>query len=89
MEACIHHFKLFSQGFQVPPGTVYSAIEAPKGEFGVLIVSDGSSVPYRMHFRSPGFPHLLGSEQFVKGTFLADAVVILGSVDFVFGDVDR
>ncbi|PSN37068.1 NADH dehydrogenase [ubiquinone] iron-sulfur protein 2 [Blattella germanica] len=89
MEALIHHFKLFSQGFTVPPGATYTAIEAPKGEMGVYIVSDGSSKPYRCKIRAPGFPHLAYMEKCAVGHQLADVVAIIGTLDLVFGEVDR
>ncbi|KAJ3664604.1 hypothetical protein Zmor_000158 [Zophobas morio] len=89
MEALIHHFKLFSQGFQVPPGCAYVATEHPKGEFGVYLVSDGSSRPYRCRIRAPSFIHLAGMTVLSKNYFLADVVAILASLDVVFGDVDR
>lgn len=89
MEALIHHFKLFSQGFQVPPGATYTSIEAPKGEFGVYLVSDGSSKPYRCKLRSPGFAHLAILRFIGPGYLLADIVAILGTLDIVFGDIDR
>ena len=89
MEALIHHFKLFSQGFQVPPGSTYTAIEAPKGEFGVYLVSDGSSKPYRCKIRAPAFAHVGLLPKIGPGHFLADIVAIIGSIDVVFGEVDR
>ena len=89
MEALIHHFKLFTEGYHVPAGEVYAAIEAPKGEFGVYLVSDGSNKPYRCHVRAPGFAHLQALEFMSKGHMLADAVAVLGSQDIVFGEVDR
>ncbi|KAI6655011.1 NADH-ubiquinone oxidoreductase 49 kDa subunit-like [Oopsacas minuta] len=89
MEALIHHFKLFSQGYQVPPGSTYTAIEAPKGEFGVYIVSDGSSRPYRCKIRAPGFYHLSALDFMCKGHMLADVVAIIGTMDVVFGEIDR
>lgn len=89
MEALIHHFKLFSQGYQVPPGATYTAIEAPKGEFGVYLVSDGSSKPYRCKIKAPGFAHLACMEKFGPGHMLADIVAIIGTLDIVFGEVDR
>lgn len=89
MEALIHHFKLFSEGFSVPAGEVYSAVEAPKGEFGIYLVSDGANKPYRMKIRAPGFAHLAGFDEMVKGHMLADAVAILASQDIVFGEIDR
>ena len=89
MEALIHHFKLFTQGYQVPPGHTYTAIEAPKGEFGVYLVSDGSSRPYRCKIRAPGFYHLAGLDMMSKGHMLADVVAIIGTQDIVFGEIDR
>lgn len=89
MEALIHHFKLYTQGYQVPPGSTYTAVEAPKGEFGVYLVSDGSSRPYRCKIRAPGFPHLAALDHMGKGSMLADIVAIIGSLDIVFGEVDR
>jgi len=89
MEALIHHFKIFTEGFKVPEGEVYAAVEAPKGEFGVYLVSDGSNRPYRCKIRAPGFAHLAAMEHLCKGHMLADAPAILGAMDVVFGDVDR
>jgi NADH-quinone oxidoreductase subunit D len=89
MEALIHHFKLYTEGFHVPAGETYTAIEAPKGEFGVYLVSDGSNRPYRCKIRAPGFPHLAAMEFCSKGYMLADSVAILGSMDIVFGEIDR
>jgi len=89
MEELIHHFKLFSEGFHVPPGEAYAAIEGPKGEFGVYIVSDGANKPYRLKIRAPGFAHLQSLNEMVKGHMIADAVTILGSIDLVFGEIDR
>ena len=89
MEALIHHFKLYTEGFHVPAGEVYAAVEAPKGEFGVFLVADGSNKPYRCHIRAPGFAHLQGMDFMSKGHQLADTVAILGSMDIVFGEVDR
>ncbi|CAH1405279.1 unnamed protein product [Nezara viridula] len=89
MEALIHHFKLFSQGYQVPPGCTYTAIEAPKGEFGIYLISDGSSKPYRCKIKAPGFAHLAALEKLGKGSLLADIVAIIGTLDIVFGEVDR
>ncbi len=89
MEALIHHFKLFTEGFHVPEGEVYAAVEAPKGEFGVYIVSDGSNKPYRCKIRAPGFAHLQAMDFLNRGHMLADVAAILGSLDIVFGDVDR
>jgi NADH dehydrogenase (ubiquinone) Fe-S protein 2 len=89
MEALIHHFLLFTKGYTVPPGETYSAIEAPKGEMGVYVVSDGSERPYRCKIRAPGFAHLGAFDQIARGHFLADAVAIIGTMDLVFGEVDR
>jgi len=89
MEALIHHFKLFTEGVNVPAGETYAAVEAPKGEFGVYLVSDGSNRPYRCRLRAPGFAHLQGMDFMCKGHLLADVVGILGSQDIVFGEVDR
>jgi NADH-quinone oxidoreductase subunit D len=89
MEALIHHFKLYTEGFHVPPGETYTAVEAPKGEFGVYLIADGSNRPYRCKIRAPGFPHLQAMEFCSKGYMLADSVAILGSMDIVFGEIDR
>jgi len=89
MEGLIHHFKYFSQGFEVPRGRTYTALEAPKGEFGVTLVSDGSSRPYRVRIRAPGFAHLQGLTWMAKGHMIADVVTIIGTQDIVFGEVDR
>ncbi|XP_066595304.1 NADH-ubiquinone oxidoreductase 49 kDa subunit-like [Prorops nasuta] len=89
MEALIHHFKLFSQGFQVPAGATYTAVEAPKGEFGVYLVSDGSSKPYRCKIKAPGFSHLASLKHIGPGHMLADIVAIIGTLDVVFGEIDR
>ena len=89
MEALIHHFKLYTEGFHVPSGETYAAVEAPKGEFGVYLVSDGSNKPYRCKIRAPGFAHLQAMDFVSKGHMLADAVAILGSMDIVFGEIDR
>jgi NADH-quinone oxidoreductase subunit D len=89
MEALIHHFKLFTEGFHVPAGEVYAAVEAPKGEFGVYLVSDGGDKPYRCKIRAPGFAHLASMDFMCKGHMLADVSAILGSLDIVFGEVDR
>ncbi|MEK9827466.1 MAG: NADH-quinone oxidoreductase subunit D [Rhodospirillales bacterium] len=89
MEALIHHFKLYTEGFHVPAGETYTAVEAPKGEFGVYLVSDGTNKPYRCKIRAPGFAHLQAMEFCSKGHMLADSVAILGSMDIVFGEVDR
>ncbi len=89
MEALIHHFKYFSEGFHVPANEVYAAVEHPKGEFGVYIVSDGSNKPYRMKVRAPGFAHLEALDYMCRGHMIADVVTILGTQDIVFGEVDR
>jgi NADH-quinone oxidoreductase subunit D len=89
MEALIHHFKLYTEGFKVPEGEAYAAVEAPKGEFGVYLVADGSNKPYRCKIRAPGFAHLQAMEPLCKGHMLADVSAILGSLDIVFGEVDR
>ncbi|MGE0458050.1 MAG: NADH-quinone oxidoreductase subunit D [Bauldia sp.] len=89
MEALIHHFKLYTEGFHVPAGEVYAAVEAPKGEFGVYLVSDGSNRPYRAKIRAPGFPHLAAMDVMCRGHMLADVSAILGSLDVVFGEIDR
>ncbi|TLG78477.1 NADH-quinone oxidoreductase subunit D [Methylocystis sp. B8] len=89
MEALIHHFKLFTEGFHVPEGEVYAAVEAPKGEFGVYLVSDGGDKPYRCKIRAPGFAHLSAMDFLCKNHMLADVSAILGSLDIVFGEVDR
>ena len=89
MEELIHHFKLFTEGMHVPEGEAYAAIEHPKGEFGVYLISDGANKPYRMKLRSPAFCHLSSMNELAKGHMLADAVAIIGTLDIVFGDVDR
>ncbi|MFP4098160.1 MAG: NADH-quinone oxidoreductase subunit D [Alphaproteobacteria bacterium] len=89
MEALIHHFKLFSEGYHVPPGETYTAVEAPKGEFAVYLISDGSNKPYRCHIRAPGFAHLQAMDFMCKGHQLADTVSVIGSLDIVFGEIDR
>ena len=89
MEALIHHFKLYTEGFHVPPGEVYAAVEAPKGEFGVYLVADGTNKPYKCKVRAPGFAHLQAMDFLCKGHMLADVSAILGSLDIVFGEVDR
>jgi NADH-quinone oxidoreductase subunit D len=89
MEALIHHFKLYTEGFHVPAGETYAAVEAPKGEFGVYLIADGTNRPYRCKIRAPAFAHLQAMEFCSKGHMLADAVAILGSMDIVFGEVDR
>ncbi|MGY4800450.1 NADH-quinone oxidoreductase subunit D [Teichococcus aerofrigidensis] len=89
MEALIHHFKLYSEGYHVPAGATYTAVEAPKGEFGVYLVADGGNKPYRCKIRAPGFAHLQAMEKLSKGHMLADAVSVIGSLDIVFGEIDR
>ncbi len=89
MEALIHHFKLYTEGYKVPEGEVYAAVEAPKGEFGVYLVSDGSNKPYRCRIRAPGFAHLQAMDHICRGHMLADVSAVLGSLDIVFGEVDR
>jgi NADH-quinone oxidoreductase subunit D len=89
MEALIHHFKLYTEGFHVPAGEVYAAVEAPKGEFGVFLVSDGSNKPYRAKIRAPGYPHLQAMDHITKGHQLADVAAIIGTLDVVFGEIDR
>jgi len=89
MEAMIHHFKLYTEGYHVPAGEVYGCVEAPKGEFGVYIISDGSNKPYRCRLRAPGFAHLQALDFMVKGHLLADVVTIISTQDIVFGEVDR
>ncbi len=89
MEEMIHHFKLYSEGFHVPAGETYTAVEAPKGEFGVYLVSDGTNKPYRCHIRSSGFAHLQATDALSRGHMLADIVAIIGSLDLVFGEIDR
>ena len=89
MEALIHHFKLYTEGYRVPEGEVYAAVEAPKGEFGVYLVSDGSNKPYRCKIRAPSFPHLQAMDYMCKGHMLADVSAVLGSLDIVFGEIDR
>ena len=89
MEELIHHFKLFTEGMHVPPGEVYSAVEHPKGEFGIYLVSDGANKPYRMKIRAPGFAHLSSLDELSRGHMIADVVAIIGTQDIVFGEVDR
>ena len=89
MEALIHHFKLYTEGFHVPAGEVYAAVEAPKGEFGVYLIADGSNKPYKCKIRAPGFAHLQAMDFLCRGHMLADVAAILGSFDIVFGEVDR
>ena len=89
MEALIHHFKLYTEGYHVPAGETYTAVEAPKGEFAVYLVADGSNKPYRCHIRAPGFAFMQAMDFMSRGHMLADTVAILGSMDIVFGEVDR
>jgi len=89
MEAMIHHFKLFTEGFCLPEGETYAAVEHPKGEFGVYLVSDGANKPYRLKIRAPGFPHLAALDELARGHMLADVVALIGTLDLVFGEVDR
>ena len=89
MEALIHHFKLFSEGYRVEKDEIYTAVEAPKGEFGVYLISDGSSKPYKCKIRAPGFSHLQAMDYLIKGHMLADVPAVLGSLDVVFGEIDR
>ena len=89
MEELIHHFKLYTEGMHLPPGEAYAAVEAPKGEFGIYLVSDGANKPYRMKIRAPGFPHLAAMDEMARGHMIADAVAIIGTMDIVFGEIDR
>ena len=89
MESLIHHFKLYSEGFAVPKSETYAYVEAPKGEFGVYLVSDGTNRPYRCHIRAPGFAHLQGLDFMSKGHMISDVVTIIGTQDIVFGEIDR
>ena len=89
MESLIHHFKLFTEGYSVPPGEAYAAVEHPKGEFGVYLISDGANKPFRAHFRAPGFAHLSSMNDLTRGHMLADTVAIISTMDLVFGEVDR
>ena len=89
MESLIYHFKLFTEGYSVPEGSVYTAIEHPKGEFGVFLMSDGANKPYRLKIRAPSFPHLAAISEMSKGHMLADVVSIIGTLDVVFGEIDR
>jgi len=89
MESLIHHFKLFTEGFCTPEGQVYSAVEAPKGEFGIYIISDGANKPYRLKIRAPGFPHLAALNEMARNHMLSDVVTIIGTQDIVFGEIDR
>ena len=89
MEELIHHFKLFTEGMHVPEGEAYAAVEHPKGEFGIYLVSDGANKPYRLKIRAPGFPHLAALDEMARGHMIADAVAIIGTMDIVFGEIDR
>ena len=89
MEELIHHFKLFTEGFHVPPGETYAAVEHPKGEFGIYLVSDGANKPYRLKIRAPGFAHLAALDEMSRGHMIADVVTIIGTQDIVFGEIDR
>jgi NADH-quinone oxidoreductase subunit D len=89
MEDMIHHFKLFTEGFHIPVGEAYAAVEHPKGEFGVYMVSDGANKPYRLKIRAPGFPHLAALDEMTRGHMIADLVAIIGTQDIVFGEIDR
>jgi len=89
MEELIHHFKLFTEGMHVPAGEAYAAVEHPKGEFGIYLVSDGANKPYRLKIRAPGFPHLAALDEMARGHMIADAVAIIGTQDIVFGEIDR
>jgi NADH-quinone oxidoreductase subunit D len=89
MEELIHHFKLFTEGMRVPEGEAYAAVEHPKGEFGIYMVSDGANKPYRLKIRAPGFAHLSALDEMARGHMIADAVAIIGTMDIVFGEIDR
>ena len=89
MEDLIHHFKLFSEGFHVPAGEAYAAVEHPKGEFGIYLLSDGANKPYRLKIRAPGFAHLSALDEMTRGHMIADLVAIIGTQDIVFGEIDR
>lgn len=89
MEALIHHFKLFTEGFHIPAGEAYAAVEHPKGEFGIYMISDGANKPYRLKIRAPGFPHLAALDEMTRGHMIADLVAIIGTQDIVFGEIDR
>jgi NADH-quinone oxidoreductase subunit D len=89
MEAMIHHFKLFTEGFHIPPGEAYAAVEHPKGEFGIYLISDGANKPYRLKIRAPGFPHLAALDEMTRGHMISDLVAIIGTQDIVFGEIDR
>jgi NADH-quinone oxidoreductase subunit D len=89
MEALIHHFKLFTEGYTLPTGEVYTAVEHPKGEFGIYLISDGANKPYRLKIRAPSFIHMAAMNELATGHMLADVTALIGSIDVVFGDVDR
>ena len=89
MEAMIHHFKLFTEGFHIPAGETYAAVEHPKGEFGIYLISDGANKPYRLKIRAPGFPHLAALDEMTRGHMISDLVAIIGTQDIVFGEIDR
>ena len=89
MEAMIHHFKLFTEGFHIPAGEAYAAVEHPKGEFGIYLISDGANKPYRLKIRAPGFPHLAALDEMARGHMISDLVAIIGTQDIVFGEIDR
>jgi NADH:ubiquinone oxidoreductase subunit D len=89
MESLIHHFKFYTEGFSIPTNEIYLAVEAPKGEFGVFLVSNGSNKPYRCYIRAPGFAHLQGLNFMTKGHMISDVVTIIGTQDIVFGEIDR
>ena len=89
MEAMIHHFKLFTEGFHIPPSEAYAAVEHPKGEFGIYLISDGANKPYRLKIRAPGFPHLAALDEMTRGHMISDLVAVIGTQDIVFGEIDR
>ena len=89
MESLIHHFKLFTEGYCVPEGEAYAAVEHPKGEFGVYLISDGANKPYRVKIRAPGFAHLAALDEMTRGHMIADVVAVIGTLDIVFGEIDR
>jgi NADH-quinone oxidoreductase subunit D len=89
MEELIHHFKLFTEGMHVPAGEAYAAVEHPKGEFGIYLISDGANKPYRLKIRAPGFAHMAALDEMARGHMIADVVTIIGTQDIVFGEVDR
>ena len=89
MESLIHHFKLFTEGYTLPAGEAYAAVEHPKGEFGAYLISDGANKPYRLKIRAPGFAHLSALDEMTQGHMLADVVALIGTQDIVFGEIDR